>query len=145
MRTTLRLAPISTLGALVLAAAAPATAQVPRFDAVAAAPASHRVLMEDDRVRVLRVEVQPGATEPVHEHRWPSIMYFERPQPITYIEYRLVDGRPVETRRVDAPALAPFQTVRGEPEGLHAVRNRGAAPFVAVRIEFKDASPPARR
>lgn len=121
-------------------AVSPAAAQIARFDAVAAAPNSHRVLMEDDKVRVLRVEIEPGATEPVHDHRWPSIMYFEQPQPITYVEYKLVDGHPVESRRIDAPALKPGQTVRGEPEGLHAVQNRGAAPFVAVRIEFKDGS-----
>lgn len=114
----------------------------PNFDAVAAAPASHRVLMEDDKIRVLRVEVAPGATEPVHDHRWPSVMYFEQPQPITYIVYKLVDGRPVETSRVDAPALAVSLTVRGEPEELHAVKNRGSAPFLAVRVEFKDGKQP---
>lgn len=130
---------------LAILAASPAAAQVARFDAVAAAPGSHRVLLEDDKVRVLRVEIGPGATEPVHDHRWPSIMVFDRPQPITYVEYRLVDGRPVETRRIDAPALTPLQTVRGEPEGLHAVHNRGTAPFVATRIEFKDESPSPRR
>ena len=113
------------------------------FDAVAAAPASHRVLLEDDGIRVLRVEVAPGATEPVHDHRWPSIMYFEQPQPITYITYGQVDGKLVETERVDAPALAVSQTVRGEPEGLHAVKNRGSAPFVAVRVEFKNGRLPA--
>ncbi|MHA6724133.1 cupin domain-containing protein [Sphingomonas sp. RS2018] len=122
---------------LIGAQVAPAT-----YDAVAAAPASHRVLMEDDHVRVLRVEVAPGAIEPVHDHRWPSIMYFERPQPITYIVYKLVDGRPVETERVDAPAFPVAQTVRGEPEGLHAVMNRGSAPFLAVRVEFKDGGVP---
>ncbi len=119
-------------------AATVAAAQTPGFDAVAAAPKSHRILFEDDKVRVLRVEVMPGATEPVHDHRWPSIMYFERPQPITYIEYKLVDGRPVETQRFDAHALTVGQTVRGAPEGLHAVKNRGTAPFVAMRVEFKD-------
>jgi len=112
------------------------------LDAIAAAPSSHRILMEDDRMRVLRVEVAPGATEPVHDHRWPSVMYFEQPQPITYIAYKLVDGKPVETRRIDAPALAISQTVRGEPEGLHAVLNRGSAPFLAVRFEFKDGNLP---
>lgn len=112
------------------------------FDAVAAAPNSHRVLMEDDKIRVLRVEVAPGATEPVHDHRWPSIMYFERPQPITYIIYKLVDGKPVETGRVDALAFAASKTVRAEAERLHAILNRGSAPFVAVRFEFKDGDLP---
>lgn len=112
------------------------------FDAVAAAPGSHRILMEDDEIRVLRVELAPGATEPVHDHRWPSVMYFEQPQPITYIVYRLVDGTPVETSRVDAPAFHVSETVRGEPEGLHAVKNRGSAPFLAVRVEFKNGKRP---
>jgi len=122
---------------LMIATATSVSASEKDFDAVAAAPGSHRVLMEDDKIRVLRVEVAPGATEPVHDHRWPSVMYFEQPQPITYIEYKLVDGNPVETQRFDAPALNATQTVRGEPEGLHAVMNRGMAPFVALRIEFK--------
>ena len=112
------------------------------FDAVAAAPNSHHVLLEDDKIRVLRVEVAPGATEPVHDHRWPSVMYFEQPQPITYITYKLINGKPVETERFDAPAFATSQTVRGEPEGLHAVTNRGSAPFVAIRIEFKSGTVP---
>ena len=108
-----------------------------RFDAVAAAPNSHRVLLEDEKIRVLRVEVAPGVAEPVHDHRWPSVMYFEQPQPITYITYKLMNGKPVEAERFDAPAFAKSQTVRGDPEGLHSVKNRGSAPFVAIRIEFK--------
>ncbi len=107
------------------------------FDAVAAAPNSHRVLLEDEKIRVLRVEVAPGVTEPVHDHRWPSVMYFEQPQPITYITYKLINGKPVETERFDAPAFARSQTLRGEPEGLQAVTNRGSAPFVAIRVELK--------
>lgn len=127
--------------AILIAAATSASASAKDFDAVAAAPGSHRVLMEDDKIRVLRVEVAPGATEPVHDHRWPSVMYFEQPQPITYIEYKLVDGRAVETQRFDAPALKNTQTVRVEPEGLHAVMNRGTAPFLAVRVELKNGNP----
>jgi predicted metal-dependent enzyme (double-stranded beta helix superfamily) len=113
------------------------------FDAVVAAPDSHHILLEDDTIRVLRVEVAPGQTEPVHDHRWPSVMYFQSPQPITYIVYKLVDGRPVEVERMDAPAFEASKTVRGEPEGLHAVKNRGSAPFVAVRVEFKNGKPPS--
>lgn len=43
------------------------------FDAVAAAPQSHKVLFENGFVRVLQVEVVPGTKEPMHHHRWPSI------------------------------------------------------------------------
>ena len=46
----------------------------PHLDALVAAPANHRLLHEDDEVRVLEVTVQPGERENLHHHRWPSIM-----------------------------------------------------------------------
>lgn len=54
---------------LALAFVTPAGArQISSFDAVAAAPNSHQVLLENESVRVLRVTIAPGATEPVHDH-----------------------------------------------------------------------------
>src|ERR1700678_4559553 len=41
------------------------------FDAVEAAPQSHK--FENAIVRVLQVEVAPGTKEPMHHHRWPSM------------------------------------------------------------------------
>ena len=76
--------------------------------AATAAPNSHRVLLEDEKIRVLRVEVAPGTTEPVHDHRWLSVMYFEQSQPITFITYKMVKGKPVETGRFDAPGFKKF-------------------------------------
>ncbi len=46
----------------------------PHLEALIAAPANHRLLHEDDEVRVLEVTVQPGERENLHHHRWPSIM-----------------------------------------------------------------------
>ena len=46
----------------------------PHLDALIAAPANHRLLFEDDAVRVLEVTVEPGERENLHHHRWPSIM-----------------------------------------------------------------------
>jgi hypothetical protein len=43
------------------------------FDAVQAAPNSHKVIFENEFVRVLEVTVPPpGTMEPMHHHRWPS-------------------------------------------------------------------------
>ena len=47
----------------------------PELDAVIAAPHEHSVLFENDRVRVLEVNIAPGTTEPVDHHRWPSVLY----------------------------------------------------------------------
>ena len=108
------------------------------FDAVAAAPESHKVLLETDALRVLRVEIAPGATEPVHEHTFPSVMIIEQPQPLVYIVYELVGGRPVESQRIDVPPMPADSTETMGPEGLHAVQNLGTEPFVAIRVEFKE-------
>lgn len=107
------------------------------YDAVAAAPNSHQVLLEDENVRVLRVSIEPGASEPVHDHAWPSVMYFQQAQPITYVTYELRDGVPVETARMDVPAEALTGAATAPPEGLHSVHNRGTGDFVALRVELK--------
>ena len=50
----------------------------PALDAVIAAPAHHRVIFENDRLRVLEVTLAPDDEEPVHHHRWPSVFVFDR-------------------------------------------------------------------
>jgi len=46
-------------------------------DAVIAAPDNHKILMENDKVRVLEVSLSPGETEAVHHHQWPSVLYIQ--------------------------------------------------------------------
>ena len=50
----------------------------PRLDAVIAAPGNHRVLFENDRLRVLEVILEPNEEEPTHHHRWPSVFVFDQ-------------------------------------------------------------------
>ncbi|HEV7640424.1 MAG TPA: hypothetical protein VGO39_06150 [Gaiellaceae bacterium] len=45
------------------------------LDAVEAAPESHRILFENDAVRVLETRIAPGETTHVHTHRWPGTLY----------------------------------------------------------------------
>ena len=45
------------------------------LDALAAAAGFHRLLLENDDVRVLETRIGPGETVPVHTHRWPSVLY----------------------------------------------------------------------
>lgn len=41
----------------------------PALDAVAAAPKHHKVLFENDNVRVIEVTLEPNDEEPIHHHR----------------------------------------------------------------------------
>jgi quercetin dioxygenase-like cupin family protein len=101
-------------------------------DALVAAPRSHRVLLENDRVRVLEVSVAPGEREPMHTHAWPSVMYIDQPAPLLYYDANgalRFDGR-------DRPPAGPV-TQWMPPEPPHAVENVGTKPFHAIRVEVK--------
>ncbi len=104
-------------------------------DAVAAAPDSHEVLIDNESVRVLRVRIEPGEREPAHTHRWPSVMIVDGPARIRYYD---ADGKlRFETPEGREAASEPHPNWMG-PEGLHAVENIDDRPFLAWRIELKD-------
>jgi anti-sigma factor ChrR (cupin superfamily) len=54
------------------------------MDALPAAPASHRVLLDNDQVRVLEVAIEPGTHEPEHTHQAASVMIVGEPARIRY-------------------------------------------------------------
>ena len=47
------------------------------LDALVAAPRHHRLLLEDDRVRVLQTTIPPGDIVPLHTHRWSGVAYLQ--------------------------------------------------------------------
>lgn len=53
----------------------PAAVWPDHLDAAAAAPDHHRVILENEHVRVLDTRIEPGEKVPVHTHRWPSVAY----------------------------------------------------------------------
>lgn len=54
------------------------------MDALLAAPASHRLLLENDRVRVLEVAIEPRTREHGHTHQEVSVMIIDEPARIRY-------------------------------------------------------------
>ncbi|MEX6690100.1 hypothetical protein QTN47_21505 [Danxiaibacter flavus] len=45
------------------------------LDALIAAPQYHKLLFENDFVRVLDTCIRPGETTPIHTHRYPASLY----------------------------------------------------------------------
>jgi hypothetical protein len=45
------------------------------LDALAAAPEHHRLLLENEHVRVLETLIPAGQTTAIHTHRWPNVQY----------------------------------------------------------------------
>ena len=99
-----------------------------------AAPGSHRLLLENDAVRVLEARIGPGETVPLHTHRWPSVLYVvanaehvRRDETGTVISDTRVEGGP-------APAGSTFWlTARGP----HSVENVDEAEIRLLNIELK--------
>jgi quercetin dioxygenase-like cupin family protein len=103
------------------------------MDALIAAPGSHRVILENDRVRVLEVVIEPRGREPEHTHQAPSVMIIDEPAAIRYYEgdaLRFESSGDFESR--------PGVRVRWmEPEGPHSVENTDGRRYHAIRIELK--------
>jgi len=103
------------------------------MDALLAAPASHRLLLENDRVRVLDVVIEPGAREPEHTHQAVSLMIVDEPARIRYYQ-----GDALRFESQVRSESQPGVRVRWmEPEGPHSVENIDEHRYHAIRIELR--------
>ena len=109
----------------------------PNLDAVKAAAKNHRVIYEDEDVRVLSVTVEPGEVEVAHHHQWPSVIVFVS---LTPSENRDAKGNLLPTTRPGETREQPV-VVRMPPQGAHAVTNKGTSAMRLIRIEYKKGFP----
>ena len=103
-------------------------------DAVQAAPHNHRVIFENDKVRVLDVTVAPHTKEPTHAHCWASVLYVTEAG--KYVDYGL-DGKVLfDSRSLATPPRLPM-VIYKDPEAPHAVENLDDKPLHLIRVEMK--------
>jgi quercetin dioxygenase-like cupin family protein len=108
------------------------------LDAMVAAPEHHRVLLENDRVRVLDARVAPGEETPVHTHRWPSVLYVVTPS--HFVRYESDGKVSVDSRTL--PSKPEGGAVLWTPPlGPHSVRNVGEQELRVIAVELKTAQP----
>jgi len=161
---TYKLSTVSWVAALAfiggLAAATTAMNKRGPLDAAAAAPKNHKVLFQDDHVRLLEVTVQPGDLENLHEHATSSVFAFDATLP--EFTNKSADGNLVEygqnfqylrsSTPLPAPALASRDALHKQldagnesgtpvgygfpPEAAHQIHNVGAFPIHFYRLEF---------
>lgn len=105
------------------------------LDALTAAPAHHRLLLEDDRVRVLHTRIPAGDIVPLHTHRWNGIAYL---QSWSHFIRRGEHGEVLfDSRQAgDQPVIPCAQWLQPLPP--HTVENLGPAEISIVIVELKD-------
>jgi hypothetical protein len=94
------------------------------YDAVQAAPDSHKVIFENELVRVLEVTVpSAGKTIPMHHHRWPSFFLdWDTGGGSPHIRYHRGDGAVRDIPASEAPAHPGVWSVRWmKPEPMHSI------------------------
>ena len=108
------------------------------FDAVQAAPNSHKVIFENEFVRVLEVTVPPpGSTEPMHHHRWPSFFLdWDTGGGRPHIRYHRPDGSVRDSPSTEAPTHPGTWSVHWmKPEPMHAIEVVGNPKSTATASE----------
>lgn len=104
-------------------------------DAVISAPGNHKILLENEKVRVLEVTLAPNELEPVHHHQWPSVLYIMEAG--DFID-RDGDGNVImDSRKLPEPLAFPL-TMYKEPEAPHSVENLSDTKTIRlIRVEMK--------
>jgi hypothetical protein len=94
------------------------------YDAVTAAPESHRVIFENALVRVLEVTLPPaGKTEPMHHHHWPSFFLdWDTGGKSPHIRYHQPGDRVKDVPSTETPTHPGHWSVHWmKPEPMHSI------------------------
>jgi hypothetical protein len=98
------------------------------YDAVVAAPKSHKVVFENALVRVLEVTIPaPGTTEPMHHHSWPGFfLSWDTGGTSPHVRYHRGDGTVSDQPSRITPSHPGAWSIHGmKPEAMHAIEVLG--------------------
>ncbi len=111
------------------------------LDALQASPNQHKLMFENEHVRVLDILIRPGERTPVHTHRWPGILYV-----LSWSQFVRYDDKGVvlrDTRKEAGSEVSPGVTW-GAPLPPHSFENVGKQDFHVIGVELKE-DPPSER
>lgn len=105
-------------------------------DAMQASTKNHRVLFENDEVRILEVTIKPQEKEDFHTHKWKSVFIVDS---LADMRYYGPKGEIQYERKAPPPDVFCTSVTWKEPEGLHAIENLSHTQAIhGIRIEIKN-------
>ena len=105
------------------------------FDGAKASSDHHKILFENEHVRILEIAIHPGEKEDFHTHERKSIMIIDSAVDMRYYG---ADRKSKFERKFPKEAILPTTITWREPEGLHSIENIDETRmFHGVRIELK--------
>ena len=103
------------------------------LDGVVAAPDHHKVLFENDEVRVIETTIPAGDVTPLHTHLAPTVLYvLSGSQFIRRDEH----GETMLDTRATADFVLP-RVMFAESTPRHTIENIGADDLVVIGVELK--------
>ncbi len=109
--------------------------QMTALDALLAAPEHHRLLLENESVRVLDTRIRPGEVVRLHTHRWPAVYYILGAG--DFIRRDEHGAVVADSRKGGGPTLAPGTAAWTPPLGPHTLENVGSTEIHVVSVEVK--------
>jgi hypothetical protein len=105
------------------------------LDALVAAPKHHRLLFENERVRVVETRIPPGERTPVHTHRWGGVLYI-----VSWSHHIRYDDK--GNVLLDTPKSGIVReagwTNWSAPLPPHSLENVGTTELRIIGVEMKD-------
>ena len=108
----------------------------PELDALIAAPRQHKLLFENESVRVLDTQILPGEQTKVHTHKNPASLYI-----ISWSDYIRYDayGNVLADSKTMTTAPAPGTAMWSGPLAPHSLKNTGDKSLHVISVEIKQA------
>jgi hypothetical protein len=103
------------------------------LDALIAAPEHHKLVLDNERVRVLDTRIPPGDRVPVHTHRWPGVYYTISGD--DFIRYDAEGAVLLDTRIHPNPPGRPARFMESLPP--HSIENVGTSEIRLISVEIK--------
>ena len=105
------------------------------LDALQAAPQHHKLLFENETVRVLDTFIPPGEITALHTHQWPASLYIISWS--DFIRYD-ADGNILLDSKILPKTFLPSTALWTEPLGPHALKNNGDEDLHIISVEIKN-------